>query len=129
MSFSSDDPIDNLVGKRVRDRRLKLGICQKRFGETLGISVDQIEKCETSQERIGAGMLFRIAEALDVPVNFFFDSEQAAIASEVEELDFRPTTADLPDCIALNRAFCAIGDPEIRQRIIDLVASLKDKAA
>ena len=65
--------LDSHVGRRVRERRKHLGLSQTELAERLGLSFQQVQKYENGGNRISAGTLGRIAEALDVPVGFFFD--------------------------------------------------------
>jgi len=66
-------PVDIHVGKRVRHRRWMLGTTQQQLGQKVGIKFQQIQKYETGMNRVSASRLWDIAEALDVPVSFFFD--------------------------------------------------------
>ena len=82
-------PVDVHVGKRVRHRRWMLGVTQQQLGEKVGIKFQQIQKYETGMNRISASRLWDIAEALDVPVSFFFDGyekEETANGSAVETM-------------------------------------------
>ena len=57
---------DRLTGRRIRARRLQLGLSQKALGDALGLSYQQVQKYEKGLSRIGAGRLQQIAEALNV---------------------------------------------------------------
>jgi transcriptional regulator with XRE-family HTH domain len=65
--------IDVHVGSRVRLRRMELGLSQNALGNSLRLTVGQIQKYETGVNRIGAGRLFELAHALGVPITFFFE--------------------------------------------------------
>ena len=67
------DSIDVHVGKRVRERRVQLGMSQKNLAEAVGVSFQQIQKNERGTNRIGASRMFELSKVLDVPVSFFFD--------------------------------------------------------
>ena len=75
-TFGSDgnnsDPIDRLVGEKVRMRRMVLGISQKKMGQHLGVTFRQVEKYERGTNRIFASRLYEIAQFLDVDVSYFF---------------------------------------------------------
>ncbi|WP_330169157.1 helix-turn-helix transcriptional regulator [Bartonella grahamii] len=64
--------IDILIGKRIRHRRIAMGVSQKELGSYLGVSFQQIPKYEKGFNRVSAGCLLKIANILDVPVNFFY---------------------------------------------------------
>jgi transcriptional regulator with XRE-family HTH domain len=64
------DHRDAEVGRRVRAQRLARGLSQTELGTKIGVSFQQLQKYENGGNRIGAGRLERIAEALKVPVSF-----------------------------------------------------------
>ncbi|WP_375648751.1 helix-turn-helix domain-containing protein [Bartonella sp. MU70NMGDW] len=64
--------IDILIGKRIRHRRIAMRLSQKALGNYLGVSFQQIQKYEKGFNRVSAGCLLKIAQKLDVPVNFFY---------------------------------------------------------
>ena len=65
--------IDKYVGSRVRARRVGLRLSQTNLGQAIGVTFQQIQKYENGSNRIGASNLFKVANALGVPVSFFFD--------------------------------------------------------
>lgn len=69
--------IDALVGSRIRQRRRQLGWSQTRLGESVGVSFQQIQKYERAINRVSAGVLFMLAEALGQPVQWFFEERQS----------------------------------------------------
>ncbi|WP_375655686.1 helix-turn-helix domain-containing protein [Bartonella sp. MR63HLJHH] len=64
--------IDILIGKRIRHRRISMGLSQKALGSYLGVSFQQIPKYEKGLNRVSAGCLLEIAQKLDVPISFFY---------------------------------------------------------
>jgi transcriptional regulator with XRE-family HTH domain len=65
--------IDEHVGKRMRERRLALGINAAKIGKAADCSGQQMSKYELAQNRISAGRLSLVAEALGVSVDYFFE--------------------------------------------------------
>lgn len=65
--------IDAHVGKRIRLRRTGIGMTALALGEVIGVRYQQINFYETGHNKISAGNLYLVAEALDVPISFFFD--------------------------------------------------------
>ena len=61
------NPIDKHVGRRVRLRRLIMGMSQTTLGNALGISFQQVEKYENGKNRIGASRLQHISYILLAP--------------------------------------------------------------
>jgi len=129
-SAKRPNPTDIYVGSRVRMRRKMLGLSQERLGERLGITFQQIQKYEKGTNRVGASRLQAMAEALDVPVAFFFpDSapEQAAGMNEGGSafmMDFMSTSEGLE----LSRHFMRVRDTKTRRKVIELVRAIADSA-
>jgi transcriptional regulator with XRE-family HTH domain len=69
-------PIDVLVGKRIRARRLFLGMSEEALANRLGVTFQQVQKYELSANRVSASRLSVIADALRVPISFFFANSQ-----------------------------------------------------
>ncbi len=71
----SDDhcTIDQLVGRRVRLRRVMLDLTQEDVAKRCAISSQQVNKYELGRSRMSARRLVDLASALDIPVAWFFD--------------------------------------------------------
>jgi transcriptional regulator with XRE-family HTH domain len=67
------DEIDFHLGKRMRRRRRLLGLTQQQLANACGVRFQQIQKYECGANRVSAARLWRISEALDVPVGYFFE--------------------------------------------------------
>ncbi|SCW61863.1 Transcriptional regulator, contains XRE-family HTH domain [Rhizobium mongolense subsp. loessense] len=126
MKAKSPNAIDIYVGGRLRLRRKVLGLSQSSLADALGITFQQVQKYEKGMNRIGASRLQRIAEILKVPVGFFFENN----ASASPDVEPRRETDDVTlfmtskEAVALSRAFLAIEDPNVRQKLLALTRSL-----
>ena len=126
------NPIDIHVGSRVRLRRTMQGMSQEKLGEALGVTFQQVQKYEKGTNRIGASRMQQIADALNVPIPYFFEDAPVGATGRAtgmaEEsgssyvVDFLST----PEGIQLNRAFIRIQSPTVRRKLIDLVRTLAD---
>ena len=76
------DSRDAEVGRRVRSRRLESRLSQTELADKIGVTFQQVQKYEKGVNRIGAGRLQRISEALEVPITFFFDASPHAAAND-----------------------------------------------
>ena len=65
--------IDLHVASRLLLRREEVGISLETLAEALGVTYQQVQKYEKGTNRISAGVLYQMAMALDVPVQYFFD--------------------------------------------------------
>src|SRR5262249_7655461 len=76
----SASPHDPHVRGRVRMRSKELAMSQEQLAEALGITYQQVQKCEKGANRIGASRLQQISHILQVPVAFFFQGAPNASA-------------------------------------------------
>jgi transcriptional regulator with XRE-family HTH domain len=65
--------IDRHVGTRMRERRIMLGLTQQQMAELIGVTYQQAHKYEKGVNRIAAGRLSNIAQALGVEVGYFYE--------------------------------------------------------
>src|SRR5262249_52278027 len=106
------------LGKRIRLRRVEQKISQAELGEKLGVSFQQVQKYEKGVNRVGAARLQQIANALDVPVTFFYDGDNKA--REVESLLFLDSAFSL----RLLRAYSKIKDQTVQRQLVSLMESI-----
>ncbi len=120
-------PVDVHVGKRVRHRRWLIGKTQQQLAEQVGIKFQQIQKYETGANRVSASRLWDIADALDVPVSFFFEG----LDEEHQETAGKSMLpADLmgdKEALDLVRSYYSIPENQ-RRRLFDLARVLSDVA-
>ena len=127
MSEHCPDPVDIHVGARVRMRRLMLGLSQDKLAETIGLTFQQIQKYEKGANRIGASRLFQLANALDVPVQFFYEDLQKEGGDSTSSHELLTLLAT-PDGMRLCRYFADIKDVHVKRRLLDLVKSLSSQS-
>ena len=65
--------LDVFIGKRLREKRHKLGLTLVQVGKDVGMSHQQIQKYEKAKNRISASRLFELAQILKKPVSSFFE--------------------------------------------------------
>ncbi len=126
MKAKSTNAIDSHVGERVRLRRKLLGMSQASLAEALGITFQQIQKYEKGINRIGASRLLRMAEIFGVPVGFFFENGAGGSGEDGARSETDPVALFMAskEGLALGKAFIAIEDPNVRQKLLALARSL-----
>jgi transcriptional regulator with XRE-family HTH domain len=119
--------VDVEVGQRIKQRRKFLSVSQKKLGEAVGVSFQQIQKYENGINRVSASSLKAISEFLGAQPSYFYGSEthapQPGFAESSDGFDIVKMLRD-PDFKELSRAFSAIKDETVRKSILDLVRSL-----
>jgi transcriptional regulator with XRE-family HTH domain len=108
------------MGKRIRLRRVEQKISQADLGEKLGVSFQQVQKYEKGVNRVGAARLQQIANALSVPVTFFYDGDGKN--REVESLLFLDSAFSL----RLLRAYSRIKDQSVQRQFVVLMEAVAD---
>lgn len=78
MSRHSPCPIDIHVAKKLRQRREELSLSQTAVAMAVGVTYQQIQKYERGRDRISAGRLYKLADALECKVECFFDGLDTA---------------------------------------------------
>lgn len=110
-------PTDVYVGRRVREARVAKGMSQTDLGDQLSVSFQQVQKYEKGTNRIGASRLLQTAQALNVPVEYFFDGIDGGYDDREA-----PTNAKLSrKAIATATKLHQIQDEAMRREIIRLI--------
>jgi transcriptional regulator with XRE-family HTH domain len=120
--------IDVHVGERIRQRRAVLDLSLDVVASRIGVSPQQLQKYEAADNRITAGRLFTCANALDVPVSFFFDGltdgrDDSAADPRVSS-SARAGQVSVDEVGELLRLYSSIVDHDIRRRAIEYIRSL-----
>ena len=124
--------IDLHLGRRLRRRRRLLGLTQQQLASAVGIRFQQIQKYECGANRISAARLWQLAEALEIPIGYFYDGINEAQARKERE----PIVADArsgevmarKETMDLIRAYYQLGERP-RRRLLDLAKSLNTETA
>ena len=74
--------MDKHVGQRIRERRTLLGLSQQQLASIIGVTYQQAHKYERGLNRISAGRLFTVAQALDIEPGWFFEGVAGEVAAE-----------------------------------------------
>lgn len=70
----SPSDMDRLVGQNVRRLRGQRNLTLAELADELHISHQQLQKYETGANRLSAGMISRISDALSVPIETLFEA-------------------------------------------------------
>jgi transcriptional regulator with XRE-family HTH domain len=103
-----------------------LGISQAKLAEGMGISFQQIQSYESGRARISASRLLGFAQALTVPVTFFYDDVDPVRAAPVVPQS-ETSEGDVlrePEVMTLVAAYYAIPDLQVRRCLFDLAKAL-----
>ena len=130
MAKKIPNPIDTHVGSRVRMRRLILSMSQEKLGDAIGLTFQQVQKYEKGTNRMGSSRLQQIANALQVPVTFFFEGApgQSKLDGKAQSPAFVSDFLATSDGLALTKAFMQIKDGKLRRSIVKTVEEIAGNA-
>jgi transcriptional regulator with XRE-family HTH domain len=110
--------IDRYVGSRMRERRIMLGLTQQQMAELIGVTYQQAHKYEKGINRIAAGRLFTISQALGVNVGYFFEGMDS-------ERTFKPTPQQRM-LLELSRNFISMPSRKHQESLCHLARALSN---
>lgn len=87
--------IDIIIGARMRELRIALGMSQSKLADAVGITFQQIQKYERGTNRMGSSRLFQICQALGITVSKLFEDIEKEAGKPVLIKKERPTRRDL----------------------------------
>lgn len=108
--------IDRMVGARVRERRLKLGLEVRELAKRCGVSKAQLARYESGVTSLDSNRLALLASALRVAVGYFFREPQGVSESTEPAVPERPERkyARTPEEASLLKYYRKIADDSIR---------------
>ena len=83
------------LGKKLRMRRLSLGLTQTKVAEAINVTFQQIQKYEKGTNGVSSNRLMQLSNYLKVPITYFFEDFKSFI-------DIKSTQDDSDD---LNYSF------------------------
>ena len=122
MLAKTPDPLDVMVGARIRIFRTPRGMSQSDLAARIGVAFQQVQKYEKGINRVGASRLSRIAAVLDISIGDLFEpsrNKRSDAKSPFRLLAER-------DALRVLTAFSRTRDPRVRRAIALLVETIAD---
>jgi transcriptional regulator with XRE-family HTH domain len=113
--------VDHFVSLRIRQRRIMLGLTQQQMAELIGVTYQQAHKYETGINRISAGRLYQIAQALGVDIGYFFEDIDPERQGKTKPAEMMPQQRML---LELARNFSSIHNRRHQDAICNLARVL-----
>ena len=121
--------IDTHVGARVRMRRKFLGLSQTDLASSLGLTFQQVQKYERGSNRISASKLYETAQALKVPVAYFYEGYEDDVTTDFEQSQSEQAVhgfLSTGEGIEIAEAFPRIQNAKHRRKVMELVRTLAE---
>ena len=61
------------LGRKLRMRRLSLGLTQTKVAQAINVTFQQIQKYEKGTNGVSSNRLMQLSQFLKVPINYFFE--------------------------------------------------------
>ena len=123
--------VDVHFGRRVRLRRILLGLSQEALGNAVGVTFQQIQKYEIGSNRVSASRLCEFAQILNVPIDLFFEEmPENTVATGGRRLRLpkgwshsitRDDIMTQRETLQIVRHYYAIRDPKLRKALGELI--------
>lgn len=129
---SVDRTLDQAVGRHVRFKRRLLHLSQQSVAVQLGITYQQLQKCETGRNAISASRPSRLSQILGEPVENIFDGLEPDAKTEGPADRVRSLLSEesiTSQGIKLLRAFARIQSPKLRRHVVGLVDDLANQSS
>ena len=68
-----EDNFNNHLGKKLRMRRLSLGLTQTKVAQAINVTFQQIQKYEKGTNGVSSNRLMQLSQFLKVPIIYFFE--------------------------------------------------------
>jgi transcriptional regulator with XRE-family HTH domain len=107
---------DRYVGNRIRQRRIMNGLSQQQLADLIGTTYQQEHKYERGINRVSAGRLYSIAQALEASIGYFFEG--------LESEQPRKMTGRQRMCLDVARNFTAIRDEKLQKALAEVARAL-----
>jgi transcriptional regulator with XRE-family HTH domain len=117
------DPLDAMVGARIRALRVTRGLSQTDLADKLGVTFQQVQKYEKGANRIGASRLSRIANMLGVAVGELFEPPRQRPGAD-------PPSKLLiePGAVRILKAYVQTTDPRLRRAFVNLIEGIASRS-
>ena len=107
--------LDTRIGQRLRRARLAVDLTQDDLAKKIGLSFQQIQKYENGTNRVAAARIPPLAQALNVPIMYFYDAAEPDATVD----------ATLPDnVLRVARVFNELEDGDVRSKLFALVKAV-----
>jgi transcriptional regulator with XRE-family HTH domain len=112
--------VDEIVGRRIRERRVALGLTQEQLAEVIGVRYQQFHKYERAINRISAGGLFKVAVLLDTPITYFYEGVE-------DDVPMKPLAPRQRRLLEMAKNLAEMPDQKHLEAIADVIRLLAEQ--
>ncbi|NPB05901.1 MAG: helix-turn-helix transcriptional regulator [Aquificae bacterium] len=106
------------IGEKIRRLRLTKGLSQKELANYVGVTYQQIQNYEKGKSKIPVDRLIKIAEALEVSLDYF-----------LKEFDNNHEKVPESELALLKTYYKSISSERVRKQILSLLHALAEESS
>jgi transcriptional regulator with XRE-family HTH domain len=103
------------LGKKLRMRRLSLGLTQTKVAQAINVTFQQIQKYEKGTNGVSSNRIMQLSQFLKVPIIYFFEDYK-----EFKDINISEETNDDLNYSFLSRTFLALSKLQ-KERILQIL--------
>tara|TARA_B100001063_G_C16391787_1_gene370536 strand:- start:30 stop:395 length:366 start_codon:yes stop_codon:yes gene_type:complete len=103
------------LGKKLRMRRLSLGLTQTKVAQAINVTFQQIQKYEKGTNGVSSNRLMQLSQFLKVPIIYFFEDYK-----EFKDINFSEETSEDLNYSFLSRTFSALSSSQ-KEKILQIL--------
>ena len=114
-----EDNFNIHLGKKLRIRRLSLGLTQTKVAQAINVTFQQIQKYEKGTNGVSSNRLMQLAQFLKVPIIYFFEDYR-----DFKDLSSsNETSNDDLNYSFLSRTFSTLSKPQ-KEKILQILNNI-----
>jgi len=110
------------LGKKLRMRRLSLGLTQTKVAQAINVTFQQIQKYEKGTNGVSSSRLMQLSQFLKVPITYFYEDYK-----DFQDITFPKGTSENLNYSFLAQTFVSLSKTE-KEKIYQVLQNTKDIA-
>ena len=112
-----EETFNTHMGKRLRMRRLSLGLTQTKVANAINVTFQQIQKYEKGTNGVSSNRLMQLSQFLKVPIIYFFEGFK-----EFKDINVGEETNDDLNYSFLSRTFSSLSKAQ-KEKILQILSN------
>ena len=110
-----EDSFNIHLGRKLRMRRLSLGLTQTKVAQAINVTFQQIQKYEKGTNGVSSNRLMQLSQFLKVPIIYFFEDFK-----EFKDVEANDMSNDDLNYSFLSRTFVSLSKPQ-KEKILQIL--------
>jgi len=102
-----EDNFNAHLGKKLKSRRLSLGLTQTKVAQAINVTFQQIQKYEKGTNGVSSNRLMQLSYFLKIPITYFYEDYK-----DYKDFSSQEVTSDNLDYFYLKKIFLSLSKTE-----------------